>query len=184
MTVAEKLAATIAELAPQFAGVDVPSWAVAAAWNAPAPALATTGPRPDVDPDDVWQILVRAGMSVAVQDAMTTGSPAAKAAAQYFVDAQTLKAIYTSDPETYAFAAQKVADMVAAGLITQAVADKLLALAPETVVQRSWAQVNATAIAAALRAVPGADAFIEQLAARGTVDATVVDVLRGAKWKG
>lgn len=149
------LAAKVTE--PQFAGLD--DHEVAALLNAPDPALAP-----------VWQpVPVEAARAVllsrfewaALKAARQHANAQIAGVADAMVDAMTLQSSIDLSNDTYrAAVTQGMSALVAAGVLTQAAADALLALGRR---YRSWAEVNDLYVdAAAVAAARGKPMFVVQ----------------------
>lgn len=137
--------ATLTERLAEQDVADLADWQAAEILTAPDAALPTR--RVDVQTHDVRGALLASGEWPAIVMAAEAGSGAlAEVRGLCILVRDTLMLttiIETSNPARYAATAAALAGLVAAGLVTQATADALLAMADQP---QSWAQANGVTV--------------------------------------
>lgn len=160
MTQEQLLAAKCAEFA---AALD--DWQIAEALNAPDPAFAVSGARPDTQTVAVRAILIDAGAMGVISDAADHATDAStRVLCKNFLAGLDLGSVQTSVETTYIKAANQIAAVVAADLMNQQTADRILALAAAPTINRSWAQANGfeSLTAADIACARGKQMFVQE----------------------
>jgi hypothetical protein len=150
-TLNEKIIEVAAAFASQYGGAveQVPDWQIADALNAPDTTLTPQTVRGDTDTAAVKALLLNSGAYGAVRllaDATDTAQALRVECINLLAALDTLPYLSTRHADTYARVAAGASGLVAAGALTQTVADALLALVPTSTTYPSWAQDNGVAV--------------------------------------